>query len=142
MFRISAAAWFDHQCVYLWPPQRIREVCIHTTHYFDIWHVAWSVTKKVLSASKDKGCEVIKEWSKGICRRLYWSATSTLPKLSSLKLGKQKSFMRHVANKHTDPPDDDYKNCNHGELEPRKWIKMGELLLCNFYYCQLINKDL
>ena len=37
--------------------------------------------------------------------------------------------MRHVSNKHTDHPDEDYKNCNHGELQPRKWIKIGKLFL-------------
>ena len=33
-----------------------------TTHYFDIWHVAKSVNKKLLKASQEKGCEVIKDW--------------------------------------------------------------------------------
>jgi len=37
--------------------------------------------------------------------------------------------MRHVCNKHTDHPDEDYKNCNHGGLQPRKWIKIGKLFL-------------
>ena len=75
----------------------IREVCKETTHYYDIWHVARSVTKKLLAASKEKGCEIIKEWSKGIRRHLYWSATSTKPGFSKLILAKWKSFLRHVA---------------------------------------------
>ncbi|XP_015779716.1 PREDICTED: uncharacterized protein LOC107357590 [Acropora digitifera] len=62
----------------------IREVCKETTHYYDIWHVARSVTKKLLAASKEKGCEIIKEWSKRIRRHLYWSATSTKPSFSNL----------------------------------------------------------
>ena len=33
-----------------------------TTHYFDIWHVARSINKKLLKASQEKGCEVIKDW--------------------------------------------------------------------------------
>ena len=45
----------------------IREVCKETTHYYDIWHVAPSVTKKLLAASKEKGCEIIKEEA-----ILYW----------------------------------------------------------------------
>lgn len=45
----------------------IREVCKETTHYYDIWHVARSVTKKLLAASKEKGCEIIKEEA-----TLYW----------------------------------------------------------------------
>ena len=105
----------------------IREVCKETTHYYDIWHVARSVTKKLLAASKEKGCEIIKECSKGICRHLYWSATSTKPGFSNLILAKWKSFLRHVANKHANHPDPLYHKCNHEELPPRKWIKIGEL---------------
>ena len=105
----------------------IREVCKETTHYYDIWHVARSVTKKLLAASKEKGCEIIKEWSKGIRRHLYWSATSTKPGFSNLTLAKWKSFLRYVANKHSNHPDPLYHKCNHEELPPRKWIKIGEL---------------
>ena len=64
----------------------IREVCKETTHYYDIWHVARSVTKKLLAASKEKGCEIIKEWSKGIRRHLYWSATSTKPYTGKMEI--------------------------------------------------------
>ena len=59
----------------------IREAFTHTTYYYDIWHVAKSVRKKLLAASKEKGCEVIVQWMKGIYRYLYWSATSTKPGL-------------------------------------------------------------
>ena len=42
----------------------IRETCTDTTHYFDIWHVARSVSKKLLGANKVKGYEQIKDWKK------------------------------------------------------------------------------
>ena len=42
-------------------------------------------------------------------------------------LAKWKSFLRHVANKHANHPDPLYHKCNHEELPPRKWIKIGEL---------------
>ena len=106
----------------------IREVCVKTTHYYDIWHVARSVTKKLLHASKEKGCEIIKDWMKGIRRHLYWSATSTKPGFGSLILAKWNSFMRHVSNKHGNHPDPLYKECHHNNLEPRKWIKVGEFV--------------
>lgn len=48
----------------------IREVCPQTTHFYDIWHVARSLTKKLLKASKEKGCEAIQNWMKGIRRHL------------------------------------------------------------------------
>lgn len=62
---------------------------------------------------------------KGIRRHLYWSATSTKPGFGNLILAKWHSFMRHVANRHTDHPDPLYKECCHEELQPRKWIKIG-----------------
>lgn len=106
----------------------IREVCVKTTHYYDIWHVARSVTKKLLQASKEKGCEIIKDWMRGIRRHLYWSATSTKPGFGSLILAKWNSFMRHVSNKHSNHPDPLYKECHHNNFEPRKWIKVGEFV--------------
>lgn len=112
----------------------IRKTCKQTTQYYDIWHVARSIKKKLLSASKEKGCEVIKEWAKGIRRHLYWSATSTKPGFGSLILAKWNSFMRHVSNKHTDHPDPLYKNCKHEELQPRKWIKIGTMMLLKYLY--------
>ena len=44
----------------------IRENCPGTTHFYDIWHVTRSITKKLLAASKEKGCEIIQDWMKGI----------------------------------------------------------------------------
>lgn len=105
-----------------------REVCVKTTHYCDIWHVARSVTKKLLQASKGKGCEIIKDWMRGIRRHLYWSATSTKPGFGSLILAKWNSFMCHMPNKHSNHPDPLYKECHHNNLEPRKWIKVGEFV--------------
>ena len=78
--------------------------------------MARSITKKLLKASKEKGCEII----------LYWCATSTKQGFGALIVAKWNSFMRHVANKHEDHPDPLYKECNHGDLEPRKWINVGE----------------
>ncbi|KAK2552961.1 hypothetical protein P5673_025663 [Acropora cervicornis] len=106
-------------------PKWIRENCPGTTHFYDIWHVARSVTKKLLAASKEKGCEIIQDWMKGIRRHMYWSATSTKPGFGSLILAKRNSFLGHVANKHADHPDPLYKVCNHGSLPSRKWIKIG-----------------
>lgn len=113
-----------HRSIAKW----IREVCVKTTHYYDIWHVARSVTKKLLQASKQKGCEIIKDWMRGIRRHLYWSATSTKPGFGSLILAKWNSFMCHVSNKHSNHPDPLYKECHHNNLEPRKWIKVGEFV--------------
>ena len=104
----------------------VREKCLHTVHYFDIWHVARSVSKKLLSTSKVKGCEQIRKWMKGIRRHLYWCAISTKAGFQELIVAKWKSFIRHVSNKHNNHPDPLYTQCSHGDIQPRKWIKVGK----------------
>ena len=103
----------------------IRECCPKTKHFFDIWHVARTITKKLLKASKEKGCDSITPWIKGVRNHLYWCATSTKQGFEDLIVAKWKSFMRHVANKHSDHPDKVFEKCIHGPIEPRKWIKIG-----------------
>ena len=110
-----------HRSIAKW----IRECRKDTSHYYDIWHVAKSITKKLLKASKEKGCEVIRYWIPGIKKHLYWCATSTKAGFEALILAKWMSFLRHVANKHSDHPNALYKECNHGQLARRKWIKIG-----------------
>lgn len=107
----------------------IRETCKGTVHYYDIWHMARSLWKKLLKASKESACATISPWMKGIRRHLYWSATSTTPGLGSLIVAKWTSFIRHLADIHIDHPNKHYKKCNHGALEKRTWIKRGKELI-------------
>ena len=106
-----------HQGIARW----IRDNCANTKHYFDIWHIARSVTKKLLVLSKEKGCGIIKNWMKGIQRHIYWCAMSTTAGFESLI-----TFLHHVCNKHENHPDPLYPKCHHGVLEPRKWIKVDK----------------
>lgn len=103
----------------------IRECCSSTKHFFDIWHMARTISKKLTKASKEKGCAAIGLWIKGVRNHLYWCATSTKQGFQDLIVAKWKSFMRHVANKHLDHPDKLFEKCSHGPLERRKWIKIG-----------------
>lgn len=103
----------------------IRESQTDTSHYYDIWHVARSIAKKLLKASKEKGYEVIKDWIKGVRNHLYWCTTSTRQGFQEMILAKWSSFMRHVSNLHTDHPNRFFNECAHDEIEPRKWIKIG-----------------
>ncbi|CAH3156554.1 unnamed protein product [Pocillopora meandrina] len=103
----------------------IRENCVNTKHYFDIWHVARSLGKKLLALSREKGCEILKEWMKGIRKHLYWCATSTKAGFESHILATWNSLLHHVSNKHNNHPDPLYKQCCHGQLEPRRWIRVG-----------------
>ena len=34
--------------------------------------------------------------------------------------------MRHITNKHEDHPDPLFPKCVHGEIDKRKWIKVGK----------------
>ena len=63
---------------------------------------------------------------KGIRRHVCWCATSTKAGFESRIDAKWNYFMRHVCNKHDNHPDPLYKKGHHGDLEPRKWIKIGE----------------
>ena len=110
-----------HKSIAKW----IREQRRNTKHFYDIWHVAKSVTKNLLKISKEAGCEIIQHWMKAIRRHLFWCATSTKPGFGKLIIAKWMSFLRHVSNLHTDHPDPLYKQCNHGEIENRLWISRG-----------------
>ena len=107
----------------------IRQSQTNTTHLFDIWHVARSVVKNLLKASKEKGYELIKEWIKGVRNHLYWCTTSSTQGFQEMIIAKWRSFMRHVCNKHKDHPDSLFKECVHDDdIEPRKWMKIGKYI--------------
>ena len=105
----------------------IREKQPNTTHFYDIWHVAKTVTKRVLKASKNKGCEVLKDWTKAIKNHLYWCVTSTKQGFVDLIEAKWLSLIRHTSDRHCDHPNELFPVCNHGELEPRDWILPGKI---------------
>ena len=90
-----------HKSIAKW----IREQEPSTQHYYDIWHVAKSVTKKLLKAGKESGCEIIIKWQKSIKNHLHWCATSTSPGFGDLIIAKWKSLIRHACNKHKEHPD-------------------------------------
>ena len=106
----------------------IRECQPTVTHFFDQWHVAKGLVKKLLAASKQKGCEVIAQWVKAVKNHIFWCSTSTKPGFQDLILAKWKSFVQHVSNKHTNHPDKLFEECAHDDaMTPRKWIKVGRL---------------
>ena len=78
----------------------IRETQHDTSHIVDVWHVARSVTKKMLKAVKVKNCECIKDWVKAVRNHLYWCATSTKEGFGEMIHAKWMSFLRHVRNVH------------------------------------------
>ncbi len=104
----------------------IREQQPLTKHFFDLWHVAKSIIKRITKAGKENGCEKLLLWIKGIKNHLYWCATSTKAGFGDLILAKWKSFVNHVANKHSNHEEPLFKQCVHQPItEQRNWIKIG-----------------
>ncbi|XP_068697377.1 uncharacterized protein [Montipora foliosa] len=98
----------------------------NTAHFFDIWHVARSIGKKTLTLSKQKGCERISQWIKGVRNHLHWCASSTKQGFKELVAAKWMSLMRHISNKHDNHQTPLFDKCAHGaDIDKRKWIKIG-----------------
>ena len=100
-----------------------------TNHFFDLWHVARGLSKKLLKASKEKDCEIIKDWMTGIRNHLYWSVLSTKQGFENLIVAKWKSFMDHIRNVHSNFGDPLFPQCCHSAIKNRKWIKLGTLYI-------------
>ena len=87
--------------------------------------------KAMIKLSKEKGCEKIGDWVKGVRNHLYWCGTSTKQGFQELIAAKWQSFMQHVANKHDGHPTPIFKKCAHEEIGSRRWIKIGrEKCIC------------
>ncbi|KAK3098621.1 hypothetical protein FSP39_021291 [Pinctada imbricata] len=46
-------------------------------HWFDCWHVAKGVYKKLEAAGRKKGSEAVGDWARSISNHLYWFASSS-----------------------------------------------------------------
>lgn len=125
----------SHRLITKW----IREQKPATSHFFDIWHVAKSLTKKLLQAGKESGCELLVKWQKAIKNHLHWCATSTKLQFGELILAKLKSTIRHVCNKHTHHPEPLFKQCVHGPLSRRYWLKKGEVIFQSCCFLHAFN---
>uniref|UniRef100_A0A1X7VCT2 Transposase IS204/IS1001/IS1096/IS1165 DDE domain-containing protein n=1 Tax=Amphimedon queenslandica TaxID=400682 RepID=A0A1X7VCT2_AMPQE len=68
-----------HRQIAKWIIENLTDV----THYFDVWHVAKEIQKKLLAVAKQKDCEVFGDWTKSIINHLYWCAMSSLSNLPS-----------------------------------------------------------
>ncbi|VDI15377.1 Hypothetical predicted protein [Mytilus galloprovincialis] len=106
----------------------VREQTPHITHYFDVWHVAKGLKKKMVKISKEKDCKEVGEWIKSITNHMYWVAASTPNGDSEEMVSKWLSVANHVQNKHRGHSDQ-VANCLHGELvghdRKKNWLKPG-----------------
>ena len=66
----------------------IRETFSSVKHFFDIWHVARTITKKLQQAAKEKDCEHINRCISSIRNHLSWCAITTREGFGSMILAK------------------------------------------------------
>ena len=64
----------------------IREFQVGCSHYFDIWHVARSIGKAMIKLGKEKGCEKISDWVKGVRNHSTLHCSKNVPMMMRLKI--------------------------------------------------------
>lgn len=101
----------------------------HIKHRFDPWHLAKSVRKDLIAASKKRECSDLTPWIGSVVNHLWWcAATSDGNQL--LCQEKWKSIVYHVAGIHQWPDFQLFSECQHDELtnEQRRnkvWLPIG-----------------
>ncbi|XP_067248377.1 uncharacterized protein [Chanodichthys erythropterus] len=108
-------------------------------HYYDVWHMAKGLTKKVEKISREKDCSLVKKWHKSITNHLYWCATSS--DSGPEKVAKWTSLINHIQDIHihSDPA---FPRCQHEQRVSKdrsKWFHPGSTAL-NRLQRVLINK--
>lgn len=92
------------------------------------------ISKKLEAAAKTKENACLALWTKSISNHLYWCSTSSEESDDRKEEVKDKwlSIVNHVADIHTGHGPK-YPDCQHGDLEPRAWIRKGLFLVV--YFC-------
>ncbi|KAK3748319.1 hypothetical protein QZH41_018302 [Actinostola sp. cb2023] len=101
-----------------------------TKHYYDIWHIAKGIGKKIDALAKQKECEVVGLWRKSIVNHLYWVAAS-----AGLGEGREDmlqqmwtSVSNHIQDVH-EGHSDIFQECAHGPLNDddrdKEWLEPG-----------------
>ncbi|XP_053389672.1 uncharacterized protein LOC128552654 [Mercenaria mercenaria] len=101
----------------------MREEQPTITHWFDVWHVAKGIFKKLQAVGKKKGCEKVQQWARSISNHLYWCAASSDGD-EQLLTDKWLSILNHIQNIHTGHGER-FPECLHDILEDRLWMKKG-----------------
>ncbi|XP_026128189.1 uncharacterized protein LOC113108962 isoform X2 [Carassius auratus] len=93
------------------------------THYYDVWHIAKGLSKKLEEISKQKDCEILKRWMKSINNHIYWTAASSTSERE--RIAKWNSILNHVRDVHTHE-DPLYTMCEHAirkTTDKSKWLQ-------------------
>ncbi|XP_036000029.1 uncharacterized protein LOC118564855 isoform X1 [Fundulus heteroclitus] len=116
----------------------MREIYPSINHWFDAWHIAKGITKKLDASSKKKLCHTISPWIHSISNHVYWCGASSDGN-AELVVAKWKSVMNHIVDIH-EHPFENFPTCAHDELvEDREWIAEGEKLFSAFSKVNLLR---
>lgn len=77
----------------------MREVHPEVVHWFDCWHIAKGIFKKLEAVVKKKNCEIRGDWSRSISNHTYWCAMSSEGG-GEMVFQKWCSILNHVCNVH------------------------------------------
>ncbi|KAK3107901.1 hypothetical protein FSP39_024743 [Pinctada imbricata] len=102
----------------------MKEEHININHWFDVWHVAKGIYKKIEAASKKKGNGILGDWARSISNHIYWCAASSGGD-GDLVRDKWLSILNHVVNIHEGHEGEHFPNCVHGSLDDRLWMRKG-----------------
>ena len=69
---------------------------------------------------------------------MYWCALSTPQGFGEKILAKWMSLQRHIDDKHHNHPNPLFPCCAHGDIDKRKWIKIG---ICSMISSYLYHSD-
>ncbi|XP_064205610.1 uncharacterized protein LOC135262525 [Anguilla rostrata] len=101
----------------------VREEKPAVIHYYDVWHVAKSVSRKLEDIAKQ--CKKVKKWQCSIRNHMYWSATTAASGKETV--AKWSSLINHMHNIHTHE-DHLFPKCVHPDLSEthgNKWFQPG-----------------
>ena len=101
----------------------LRESRPSIIHYYDVWHLAKKIYRKLLALAKKSGYLVLKGWAKAISNHLYWCASSSQGN-QELVREKWQSIGNHVANIH-EGHGALFPRCLHGDIDDRDWVVQG-----------------
>uniref|UniRef100_A0A1A7YS46 Zgc:123060 n=1 Tax=Iconisemion striatum TaxID=60296 RepID=A0A1A7YS46_9TELE len=99
------------------------------THYYDVWRLEKSISKKLAKVAKDKDCEVVKKWQCGISNHAYWCATSSSS--GPEKVAKWTSMVNHMQDIHVHE-NPLFPRCQHPvrqSTDRKKWFQPGSKAL-------------
>jgi len=123
----------------------LRDCHVNIVHYFDVWHVAKNVKKKIEAISQRRDCSILAHWAQAVSNHLYWCAASSAGD-GDLVLAKWLSILNHVCDIHSGHGEP-YNECLHGVLQPRLWIRAGskahkelELIVTNKVLCRDVKR--